>query len=79
MRNLTITSPESLLVCIACLYLFAGKGVGPPISAERHIEIIRMSKITPSSPLRWMSDVAKPYQIYVKQGSDVNSSYKQKC
>ncbi len=73
MRNLTITSPESLFVC-----LHAGKGVGPPISAERQIEIMRMSKITPSSPLRWASDIAKPYQIYVKQRScaDVKSSYK---
>jgi hypothetical protein len=37
-------------------------------------------KNTPSSPLVQANDIAKPYQIYVKQRScaDVNSPYKRK-
>ncbi len=69
-----------LLIC-RLIFIAPPQGVDPPPPAQapwRQLAIIWTSKIPPSSPVAEVSDIAKPYQIYVKQRScgDVNSPYK---
>jgi hypothetical protein len=85
--------PSQMIHCIVLGHRISSlhlHGYGPPgadslpPSCKRvtaQVEIIWTSKLPPYSPLGLASDIAKPYQVRVKQRScaDVNSPYKRKC